>query len=241
MDEPSRRESIMIRQALFAATALATLALPLDSARASPVPVAFGPSLEQAGWEAITFRWLSETQYAATDVNTLSVVAEGSSSVISRRLPEQAFDATRASWRWRVDEGVPATDLSRKGGDDRALAIYFAFAPERDRAGAAEGRASLRNLLLTGRGKLLVYVWGGEGARGEILQNPYTPGSGVYIIQRPAETATGSWLSEEVDLHADYARAFGGEAGVLVGVAVASDSDDTRSRNVAAIADLIVQ
>jgi len=232
----------MIRKALFAtAIATASFILPSDSARAGPVAVPFGPSLEQAGWEALTFRWLAETQYIATDMNSLGVVAESSSSVISKRLPEQAFDATRASWRWRVVEGVPATDLSQKGGDDRALAIYFAFAPEGDRRSAAEGRASLRNLLLTGRGQLLVYVWGGEGVRGEIVQNPYTRGSGVYIIQRPASTATGSWLSEDVDLRADFVRAFGGEPGVLVGVAVASDSDDTKSRNVAAIADLIVR
>ncbi|HSP25296.1 MAG TPA: DUF3047 domain-containing protein [Saliniramus sp.] len=232
----------MIRKALFAGTAIAfaSLALP-HSVRAEPVSVPFGPSLEQAGWEALTFRWISETQYVATDVDTLGVVAEGSSSVISKRLPEQAFDATRASWRWRVDESAPATDLSQKGGDDRALAIYFAFAPESDRASAADGGANLRNLLLTGRGQLLVYVWGGEGARGEMLQNPYTRGRGVYIIQRPASTGTGSWLSEEVDLRADFARAFGGQPGVLVGVAVASDSDDTESRNVAAIADLMVR
>jgi hypothetical protein len=232
----------MIRKALFATPlVLASFILPIETASAQSIPVPFGPSLEQAGWEPLTFRWLSETQYVASDMNTLGVVAEGSSSVISKRLPEQAFDATRASWRWRVDEGVPATDLSQKGGDDRALAIYFAFAPESDRASAAEGRASLRNLLLTGRGKLLVYVWGGEGARGEMMQNPYTRGSGVYVIQRPASTATGSWLSEDVDLRADFARAFGGEPGVLVGVAVASDSDDTNSRNVAAIADLAVR
>jgi hypothetical protein len=233
----------MIRNGLIAATTLAfaSFAPPSESARAEPLTIPFGPSLEQAGWEALTFRWLSETQYTVTGLNTLGVVAEGSSSVISKRLPEQAFDASRASWRWRVDEGVPATDLSQKGGDDRALAIYFAFAPESDRAAAAEGRASLRNLLLTGRGQLLIYVWGGEGARGEMVQNPYTRGSGVYIIQRSASTATGSWLSEEVDLRTDFARAFGGEAGVLVGVAVASDSDDTRSRNVAAISDLTVQ
>jgi len=235
----------MNRKALLAVTALALalapLALLVDDARAQPVSVPFGPSLDQAGWEALTFRGLAATQYAADGINILRVVAEGSSSVISKRLPEQAFDATRASWRWRVDEGVPATDLARRGGDDRALAIYFAFAPEADRASAAAGRSSLRNLLLTGRGQLLVYVWGGEGARGEMLENPYARGRGVYIIQRPASAATGSWLAEEVDLRSDFARAFGGEPGVLVGVAVASDSDDTDSRNVAAIADLVVR
>jgi hypothetical protein len=41
-----------------------------------------------------------------------------------------------------------------------------------------------------------------------------------------------------VDLAGDYARAFGGSAGALVGLAVSGDSDDTDSTISAAIANL---
>src|SRR5688572_12773956 len=31
------------------------------------------------------------------------------------------------SWRWRVDAGPPGTDLTRRGGDDRAIGITVGF------------------------------------------------------------------------------------------------------------------
>jgi hypothetical protein len=223
---------------LAAALALAML-LAAPARAATPIP--FGPDLAGAGWEAITFRGIPATTYVAQGANALAVVAEASSSVIAKRLPASAFDATRAAWRWRVEEGPPPTDLGRRGGDDRALAVYFAFAPEADRAAAEAGRTGLRSLLLSGRGRLLVYVFGGDGARGQMVENPYTRGRGVYVVRRPAGAEKGAWLTEEVDLAADHRAAFGEEPGILVGVAVASDSDDTGGRNVGAIEGLVVR
>ncbi|MCC5979994.1 MAG: DUF3047 domain-containing protein [Salinarimonas sp.] len=202
------------------------------------IGVPFGPDLGGEGWEHMTFRRIPATEYAASGRSELAITARASSSLIHRPLPEPAFDAQRASWRWRVDEGVPATDLSRRGGDDRAIAIYFAFAPQSARASAAVGRTSLRRLLISGSGNLLVYVWGGGEPRGTIVANPYTRGRGVYLIQRPADTPTGQWQSEIVDLAGDYRRAFGDAPGILVGLAIASDSDDVDGVNRARVADL---
>lgn len=209
-------------------------------AQSAGVRVPFGPDLAGQGWEHMTFRRIPPTEYAAAGRDELAITARASSSLIHRPLPETAFDMRRASWRWRVDEGVPATDLSQRGGDDRAIAIYFAFAPESARARAAAGRASLRRLLISGSGHILVYVWGGAGAPGTIVPNPYTRGRGVYLIQRPAASATGQWQSEQVDLAGDHQRAFGQPPGILVGLAVASDSDDVDGVNRARIADLTI-
>ena len=44
--------------------------------------------------------------------------------------------------------------------------------------------------------------------------------------------------SERVDLVADYARAFGGQRGALIGLAVSGDSDDTDSMITAEIGAL---
>ncbi len=207
-------------------------------AQDAAIGVPFGPDLAAQGWEHMTFWGISQTEYVAAGRSELAITAQASSSLIHRPLPEPAFDARRASWRWRVDEGVPATDLSQRGGDDRAIAIYFAFAPESVRARAAAGRADLRGLLMSGSGNLLVYVWGGGEPRGASVPNPYTRGRGVYLIQRPAGSPTGQWQSEDVDLAGDYQRAFGAAPGILVGLAIASDSDDVDGMNRARVADL---
>lgn len=209
-------------------------------AQAAGVRVPFGPDLAGQGWEHMTFRRIPATEYVANGRDELAITARASSSLIHRPLPEDAFDLRHASWRWRVDEGVPATDLSRRGGDDRAIAIYFAFAPESERARAAAGRTSLRRLLISGSGHILVYVWGGAGAPGTIVPNPYTRGRGVYLIQRPASSPAGQWQREQIDLARDHQRAFGQPPGILVGLAVASDSDDVDGINRARIADLTI-
>lgn len=67
-----------------------------------------------------------------------------------------------AYWMWSVEVGVPPTELSRKGGDDRNPSLYFIFAPQ-DVAVAVEGMG-IRKLMENPDIRVLMYVWGG-GAR----------------------------------------------------------------------------
>jgi hypothetical protein len=59
-----------------------------------------------------------------------------------------------------------------------------------------------------------------------VQQSPYAPGQGANVILRQAGTGRNS---ESVDLARDFATAFGGFPGALVGIAVSADSDDTNS------------
>ena len=75
-------------------------------------------------------------------------------------------------------------------------------------------------------------VW----ALGAVIASPYgKSGTGVTIPLRQAGTGRAS---EQVNLMADYARAFGGQKGALIGLAVSGDSDDTNSVIQAAIGGL---
>ena len=51
------------------------------------------------------------------------------------------------------------------------------------------------------------------------------------------QAGTGS-VSESVNLAADYARAFGGTKGALIGLAVSGDSDDTNTVIKATVSNL---
>ena len=71
------------------------------------------------------------------------------------------------TWRWRVDAAPPATDLTKKGGDDRALALYIAFAFDPARAGAFERVTLVAVAKLAGKqlpGRVLTSMWGGDKA-----------------------------------------------------------------------------
>lgn len=232
-DAVNKRWYPMIRMLPFALTAVLASMPPAAMAGG---PVAFGPDLASRGWDVLTFRGRAPVAFAAEGTDGLAIRAEAAVSVLYRPLPEAFAGAGTAAWRWRVDAGPPPTDLAQRGGEDRAIALYFLFADDPDIRAAppASLRAALR------RGRALVYVWGGDGAERSAVPSPHMAGRGVMVLQRPADSATGVWLPERVDLRADFRRAFGLEPGPLVAVAVSSDSDDTGGVTEARLADLVL-
>ncbi|WP_425092057.1 DUF3047 domain-containing protein [Tropicimonas sp. S265A] len=190
------------------------LALSSFSALAEPVPF-------DGAWKTQRFSLFSSNTYRFQGA-TMDVLSDGSVSMAYRQLDPGQWDTRGASWDWSVVEGVDPTDLTRKGGDDRNLAMYFVFLP-RAEAEALRG-SNIRKLLQNEQARVLVYVWGGDHARNQQLDSPYLGARGKTVVLRAA--GTGSHR-ESVDLARDYARAFGGQVSALVGLAVSADSDDT--------------
>jgi len=84
----------------------------------------------------------------------------------------------------------------------------------------------------------LIYSFGGDKPRNTFQKNPYLDNRGVTIIKRPA--APGAF-EEEVDLVADFRRAFNTSPEALVGVALASDSDNTNTSVMARVENLRIE
>lgn len=205
-------------------SAALSIALGAGAAGASPVPF-------DKSWKEQGFLRLFTNDYSFRGAQ-LDVFSDGTVSLVWKPVDGDLRSATRAAWRWRVAEGVGATDLTAKGGDDRNLALYFVFVDAE--TAATLSRANARKLLANPNTRALIYVWGGVHARGDILPSPYHSGLRTKILR----TDAGGTFSEQVDLAADYRSAFGAEPGVLVGLAVSSDSDDTDGKVRASIADL---
>ena len=200
-------------------------------------PVVFGPDLQAEGWQDLSFFGRKPVDFTAEGVDTLRIVADRGISVIWRQLPRAFAGAGAAAWRWRVDAGVPPTDLARRGQDDRDIALYFLFAD--DPAALDDPPASLRAAMRQGRA--LVYVWGGDAPAGSVIPNPNMGGRGQILVRRPAASPTGQWKTEKVDLRADFRRAYGSDPGPLIGVGVSSDSDNSGTRTEALLSDLVVR
>jgi len=195
---------------------LALLTL-LAATPAAAQPVAF-----DGVWQNQKFSLFSGNRYGQQG-DALTVRSDGSVSILWRALPQTHWAARKARWNWQVDRGVPETDLRLKGGDDRNLALYFVFMPEAT-AQALGPNPGIRRLLDAPEARVLVYVWGGAHRRGAVLDSPYLGDRGRTVVLRPSGTGAHA---EDIDLGADFARAFGGPATALVGLAVSSDSDDT--------------
>jgi len=164
--------------------AVAAIALAIGGAQASSV--AFGDS-----WREQRFSLFSSNDFGLRG-ETLTVRSDGTVSLVWTRLPEGLWDARNAAWRWRVEKSVPPTDLTEKGGDDRNLALYFVFLP-RSVAERAQD-SDLKDLLDEPDVRVLMYVWGGDHRKGEILPTPYLGERGRTIIRRHAPTGGAAVL-----------------------------------------------
>jgi hypothetical protein len=200
-------------------------------------PVAFGPSLSASGWQDFPYRNLKQVEFTAEGADTLRLRSDHAASLIWRQLPSDFSGGGVAQWRWKVDQAVPPTDLSDRGADDRSIALYFLFA---DSASAAnDPPKSMRSAMMSGRA--LIYVWGSDEAAGSVIRSPSMFGRGQLVVQRPAASPTNTWISESVDLRADFRRAFGREPGPLVGVGVSADSDNTGTVAEATLSNLVIR
>ncbi|CTQ48237.1 hypothetical protein JDO7802_00239 [Jannaschia donghaensis] len=174
-------------------------------------------------WKEQGFLRFTSNDYGQNGAS-LQVVSDGTVSLLWKAVPDALRGTRSATWTWAVAEGVPATDLRRKGGDDRNLAVYFAFTDAATAATANPNRATA--LLRDPNTRVLVYVWGDDDGRGTIQDSPYLPGLKTVVLR---QAGTGQF-AENVNLAADYARAFGGAPEVLMGVGISADSDDTDTK-----------
>ena len=186
------------------------------------------------GWSEQRFSLFSSNEFEPNG-ETLHIRSDGTVSMFWSRLPPALWDSTQAVWDWEVISSVPPTDLTVKGGDDRNLSVYFVFMPE---ASLPKPQAKLTDLLGNTRARVLMYIWGGDHQRGEILPTPYLNELGRSLILQPASTGQAR---ERVNLTTDFQRAFGTGPTRLIGIAVSADSDDTNTKIEARISNMRIE
>ena len=200
------------------------------------------PELEALGWRKVYWHGIRPAEFTATASGGVRIRAQGQGSLISRKM---RGELACLSWRWRVDAGPPATDLTRRGGDDRAIAISVGFAGFGPQAGfalraqhavaqAAAGQVTLPRSVLT-------YMWGGTGqeAQGAFFASPWSAGITQLRVLRPASAPLGQWVEERVDLGRDWRAAFGAnQVPQMMELMVATDADDTGARVEAQVEDI---
>ena len=192
------------------------------------------------GWSVLRLPGKPVTDFTAGSDGAITVTAADSVGFLFRDAAKISGTGRYLTWRWRVDAMPPPTDLSMKGMDDRPLAVHVWFAaPDgsntdwnlRERFGAWLQDAPLP-------GKMLTYVWGGAGKRGDRLRNPYRETGGAIVILRAGDSPTGRWFSETVDIGADFEAAFGVAPPSPAYVAISADTDDKGGTSKGAVAEM---
>ena len=83
----------------------------------------------------------------------------------------------------------------------------------------------------------IIYVWDNKHAVGTARRSSYTDRSQLVVAESGASRAH-AWVSERVDVAADFARALKNQPRQPVQLAVAADGDNTGSKGRAAFADI---
>ncbi|MGH9771538.1 MAG: DUF3047 domain-containing protein [Candidatus Acidiferrales bacterium] len=194
----------------------------------------FTPDPGRAGWSTVSFPGIASARFSVSKDGTLLIATDSAAGLLWRNVSGAMQAAHTAHWRWRVDEGVAPTDLSKRGVDDRALGVYFVFDDRPDVPKSA------MTIFDSASVTSLVYVFGGNKPRGSIIDSPHMGRRGKFIVLRIADAPKRVWFDESVDLAQDYFHVFGKPLPNLIAIAIESDSDDTRARNRAELQAFIV-
>lgn len=163
----------------------------------------------------------------------MSVVADASASMLRSRIQLDAQALGVLEFSWIVPELVADADMAKRDADDSAVRVVLAF--DGDRSQFSPKNAMLAELTRTVTGEhmpyaTLMYVWCNKRPVGSVIVNPRTDRVRKLVVQSgPADL--GRWLEYRRDVRADFERVFGEPPGNLIGVALMSDTDNTRSQS----------
>lgn len=150
------------------------------------------------------------------------------------------------AWQWRVEQLIDRANLNTKEGDDTALKVCVFFDLPLERVPFVE-----RQLLRVARSSssdplpsaTVCYVWDNQLPVGTEIDNAFTRRM-RYIVLQSGPARLRQWTAERRDVGADFLKLFGNETTTLppiIGVAVGADADNTHSRSVAHVADMVLE
>ncbi|HQT62018.1 MULTISPECIES: DUF3047 domain-containing protein [unclassified Acidiphilium] len=208
-----------------------TLPFAAPAGAAAPQPPAFS-SGTLAGWAVKHFDGRHVTQYGIARSGGSPVLQAICRDSASGLIWKHRIDLDKTpvmSWRWKIAHVYAGLDPHAKSGDDYPARVYVV-------AG---------NPLLPWTLRSLVYVWANgpvtaakQGPHGtKFYPDPYTSQAEIVALRQGPDGA-GGWVSEQRNLKADLARAFGGHRHIIGAVAVMTDCDDSHSHGRAWYGDI---
>ena len=236
---------------VFGVALLLTCALQARAADIALVPLASAQTGQApAPWRVVGVPGgkIPLTGFAMVELDgrkVLRVTASRSYGNLVHDLPPTTPPASlRLSWRWRLDVGLKAADLTTRQGDDSPLKVCVLFDMPLENLGLIE-----RNLLRLARAasaeKLpsatLCYVWDDKLSVDTLLPNAYTNRVRLIVATNGNTTALGQWVAHTRDVAADFRRAFGAESDSLppvMAVLIGGDADNTGGNSLGYVDDV---
>jgi hypothetical protein len=157
--------------------------------------------------------------------------ADSAASVLRHHVRIEPADLDRLRFSWKVPQLIADADIGRRESDDSPVRVILAFEGDRSKFSARDSMLSELMRALTGEEMpyaTLMYVWCNKRPAGTVVASPRTDRIRKMVLES-GPGRLNQWLDYERDIRADYERAFGEAPGALVGIAIMTDSDNTKS------------
>lgn len=189
-------------------------------------------------WVHKEFPGKQSTEYEyAFDGQLPSVRArsDGSASMLKTPLQVAPEAIGHLHFSWKVPALIADADMMRRDADDAPSRVVLAFEGDRSRFSTKDAILSELARTLTGEEMpyaTLMYVWCNKRPVGSVIPHPRSDRIKSIVVESgPARL--GQWIAYDRDVRADFEKAFGEAPGMLAGVGVMTDSDNTASRALA--------
>jgi hypothetical protein len=163
--------------------------------------------------------------------DTLAARSDSAASTVRRKVRIEPADLGNLRFSWKVPELIADADMALRDTDDSPVRVMLAFEGDRSRLSPRDAMLSELMRTLTGEEMpyaTLMYVWCNKRPAGTVIDSPRTTRIRKLVLES-GPNKLNRWLDYERDIRADYERAFGEAPGALVGVAIMTDTDNTRS------------
>jgi hypothetical protein len=232
-----RASRIVVRLAWCALAVIPSGLLAQAHMEAAPLPASFSGNKPGAGlprgWEPVKLTDRKRpTHYTLADdagVVVLHANAVASASGLAQFTVFDIRSAPVVEWRWKVGSLIEGADNRVGAKEDSPVRLMFAFDGDKSRLPIGQRAVFYLTEKLSGRElpyALLQYVWANAIPVGTVLENPYTRRVRMLVVASGAD-GVGRWHSLSRNLRDDFRHVFEEEPGLLTGIGVLTDTDNT--------------
>ena len=170
----------------------------------------------------------------------LAANSKKSASGLAVKLQPRSAQNLWLQWEWKAVREIPQADNEQSQQDDAPLRILVAFDGNKSKLPLKEKLTFEMANLISGQEMpyaTLMYIWSGKNAVNEVLNNAHTSRIKMIVVDSGWDDI-GQWRKHERNLAADYKLAYGENPGNVIGIALLTDTDNTKSETRALYGDI---
>ncbi|UCD32786.1 MAG: DUF3047 domain-containing protein [Desulfobacterales bacterium] len=196
-------------------------------------------------WKPLVFKKItSHTRYSLVKDGTtlvIKAISNASASGLIRKIRINPEKYPVIQWRWKAANILNKGDVTEKAGDDYAARVYVTFEYDPERTSLFDKAMIQLGRLIHGEHPPIAtinYIWANKAPMETIVPSPYTKLDMMIVVETGKESLN-HWVLEERNIFNDFVTAFGKKPPMISGVAIMTDSDNTKESAIAFYGDIL--